>query len=130
MILRPIRPEDEPLEHEMLTTVSEETIRSRFYQNLKHISHAMHVRSCHIDYDREMAIVAEIRAGDRKNASSASEASPSTRTAIAGEFAIIVHDDFGGRGLASKLLDILVGIASERGLQGILRISGTDERTG
>ena len=50
----------------MLTTVSEATIRSRFYQNLKHISHAMHVRSCHIDYDREMAIVAEIRTDQKK----------------------------------------------------------------
>ena len=66
VILRPIRPEDEPLEHEMLTTVSEATIRSRFYQNLKHISHAMHVRSCNIDYDREMAIVAETRTGEKK----------------------------------------------------------------
>ena len=34
-----------------------------------------------------------------------------------GEFAVIVHDDFGGRGLASKILDVLVGIASERGLK-------------
>ena len=30
--------------------------------------------------------------------------------------AIIVHDEFQGRGLAAKLLDILVGIAAERGL--------------
>src|SRR5512133_1002559 len=51
VILRPIRPEDEPLEHEMLTTVSPETIRSRFYHTPKQISHAMHVRSVNIDYD-------------------------------------------------------------------------------
>ena len=119
MILRPIRPEDEPLEHEMLTTVSEATIRSRFYQNLKNISHAMHVRSCHIDYDRDMAIVAEIRFGKAQKkrligiGSLAIDANGGER----GEFAVIVHDDFGGRGLASKILDVLVGIASERGLK-------------
>lgn len=116
VILRPIRPEDEPLEHEMLTTVSEATLRSRFYQALKHISHDMHVRSCHIDYDREMAIVAETRTDQKKRligiGSLAIDAAGG-----GGEFAVIVHDAFGGRGLASKLLDILIGIAVEHGLK-------------
>ncbi len=119
VILRPIRPEDEPLEHEMLTTVSEATIRSRFYQNLKNISHAMHVRSCHIDYDRDMAIVAEIRQDQKRRligiGSLAIDANGGA--GASGEFAVLVHDDFGGRGLASKILDILIGIATERGLK-------------
>lgn len=117
VILRPIRPEDEPLEHEMLSTVSGETLRSRFYQNLKHISHAMHVRSCHIDYDREMAIVAEIRTDHKKRLIGIGSLAIDTNGGSAGEFAVIVHDDFGGRGLASKLLDVLIGIAAERGLK-------------
>jgi acetyltransferase len=115
VILRPIRPEDEPLEHEMLTGVSPETIRSRFYQSLKHISHAMHVRSCNIDYDREMAIVAEIRREKQKRLIGIGNLIIDAN-GTAGEFAIIVHDEFQGRGMAAKLLDILVGIASERGL--------------
>jgi acetyltransferase len=115
-ILRPIRPEDEPLEHEMLTSVSEETIRSRFYQNLKHISHALHVRSCNIDYDREMAIVAETREGSKKRLIGIGSLVIEAGGTL-GEFSVIVHDAFQGRGLASKLLDILVGIASERGLR-------------
>ena len=117
VILRPIRPEDEPLEHEMLTTVSEATIRSRFYQNLKHISHAMHVRSCHIDYDREMAIVAETRTDQKKRIVGIGSLTIDANGSSGGEFAIIVHDDFQGRGLASKLLDVLIGIAAERGLK-------------
>jgi acetyltransferase len=116
VILRPIRPEDEPLEHEMLTTVSEATIRSRYYQNLKHISHAMHVRSCHIDYDREMSIVAETRTDQKKRIVGIGSLTIDTN-GVGGEFAIIVHDEFGGRGLASKLLDVLIGIATERGLK-------------
>jgi acetyltransferase len=116
VILRPIRPEDEPLEHEMLTTVSEETLRSRFYQNLKNISHAMHVRSCHIDYDRDMAIVAEIRTDQKKRIVGIGSLAVDANGA-AGEFAVIVHDDFQGRGLASKLLDVLIGIAAEHGLK-------------
>ena len=116
VILRPIRPEDEPLEHEMLTTVSEETIRSRFYQNFKQISHAMHVRSCHIDYDRDMTIVAETRTDQKKRIVGIGSLTIDAN-GVAGEFAIIVHDDFQGRGLASKLLDVLIGIAAERGLK-------------
>jgi acetyltransferase len=116
VILRPIRPEDEPLEHELLTTVSEATIRSRFYQNFKQISHAMHVRSCHIDYDRDMTIVAETRTDQKKRIVGIGSLTIDANGA-AGEFAVIVHDDFQGRGLASKLLDVLIGIAAERGLK-------------
>jgi acetyltransferase len=66
VLLRPIRPEDEPLEHEMLTTLSEETLRGRFFQVIKNITHEMLIRYCNIDYDREMAIVGEVReAGGR-----------------------------------------------------------------
>jgi acetyltransferase len=115
VILRPIRPEDEPLEHEMLTTVSPETIRSRFYHTPKQISHAMHVRSVNIDYDREMAIVAEVRQDKQKRLIGIGNLIIDT-SGTAGEFAIIVHDAFQGRGLATKLLDVLVGIATERGL--------------
>jgi acetyltransferase len=116
VLLRPIRPEDEPLEHEMLTTVSEATLRARFYRNVRNISHAMHARSCNIDYDREMAIVAEIRQDGRKRLIGIGNLIIDT-DGEGGEFAIIVHDEFQGRGLATKLLDILVGIASERGLK-------------
>ncbi len=116
VILRPIRPEDEPLEHEMLTTVSPEALRSRFYHSPKQISHAMHVRSVNIDYDREMAIVAEIRQEKKRRLIGIGNLIIDANGA-AGEFAIIVHDEFQGRGLATKLLDVLVGIASERGLR-------------
>ena len=117
LILRPIRPEDEPLEHEMLSTCSEETIRSRFYQNIKHISHSMLVRSCHIDYDRDMTIVAEIRSDRQRRLIGIGSLTVDVNRAKAGEFGIIVHDEFQGRGLAAKLLDVLIGIAGERELK-------------
>jgi acetyltransferase len=79
VVLRPIRPEDEPLEHEMFTSLSEETMRERFYQTIKTITHEMRVRFCNIDYDREMVMVAEIREA-AGGGSSAWEASISRRT--------------------------------------------------
>jgi acetyltransferase len=116
VLLRPIRPEDEPLEHEMLTTLSEETLRGRYYQTLKNISHKMHVQSCNIDYDREMAIVAEIReSGKRKIIGNGRLIIESDFTK--GEFGVLVHDNYQGKGLAHKLLDVLIGIADEKGLK-------------
>jgi len=116
VLLRPIRPEDEPLEHEMFTSLSEATLRERFYQSIKTITHEMHVRFCHIDYDREMAIVAEIRRRGKKSMIGMGSfmIDPDGKQC---EFSVLVHDDFQGQGLASKLVDILIGIADEKGLE-------------
>ncbi len=115
-VLRPIRPEDEPLEHEMFTSLSEETLRERFYQTIKTITHEMHVRFCNIDYDREMVMVAEIRGnGGRKLIGMGGFNIEADFKKC--EFSVLVHDDFQGQGLAYKLLDILIGIADEKGLE-------------
>ena len=57
--LRPIKPEDEPLWMELLASCSPETIYSRFRHFFFWQSHEVATRFCYIDYDREMAIVAE-----------------------------------------------------------------------
>ena len=116
VLLRPIRPEDEPLEHEMFTTLSEASLRERFYHTIKNITHDMHVRFCNIDYNREMAIVAEIREnGKRRLAGIGSFNIESDFRSC--EFSVMVHDDFQGKGLAYKLVDLLIGIADEKGLE-------------
>jgi acetyltransferase len=116
VLLRPIRPEDEPLQHEMLSSLSDETLRARFYQTIRNIPHEMHIRMCNIDYDREMAIVAEIKlnGGKRFVGMVRLIIEPDFKK---GEFAIIVHDDFQGRGLAYKMLDMVIGVAQEKGLE-------------
>jgi acetyltransferase len=57
---RPIKPEDEPLWMEMLASCSKETIYSRFRYFFEWASHEAAARYCYIDYDREVAIVAEL----------------------------------------------------------------------
>jgi acetyltransferase len=116
VLLRPVRPEDEPLEHEMLTTLSEESLRTRFFQAIKSITHEMHVRFCNIDYDREMAIVAELRTGEKRRIIGVGRVlvEPDFKS---GEYAAIVHDDFHGKGLGHKLVDVLIGIAQDKGLE-------------
>jgi acetyltransferase len=115
VLLRPIRPEDEPLEHEMLTTLSEDALRGRFFQIIKKIPHEMLTRFCNIDYDREIAIVCEVRKDTKRRIVGIGRLIIDSDFKN-GEFAVVVHDDYQGKGLGYKLVDTIIGIAQEKGL--------------
>jgi len=107
--LRPIRPEDEPLEHEMLSSLSQETLRVRFFSIIKDITHEMLMRFCNIDYDREMAIVAEVRDSGKRKLIGIGRIIVEADSGRA-EYAVLVHDDYQGKGLGYKLVDLLIGL--------------------
>lgn len=65
-LLRPIKPEDEPLWLEMLGSCSKEAIYSRFRYNFHFDSHEVATQFCYIDYARELGIVAEVEEEGRK----------------------------------------------------------------
>lgn len=113
--LRPIRPEDEPLELDMLSSLSRETMRTRFFSIIKDITHAMLVRFCNIDYNREMAIVAEIREGEMRRIIGIGRLIIESDFE-SGEYAVLVHDAYQGKGLGYKLVDVIIGIAQDKGL--------------
>ena len=116
VMLRPIRPEDEPLEAEMLASLSPETVRGRFFQAIKNLSHAELTRFCNIDYEREMAFVAELREGSVRKIVGVSRVIMESDFG-AGEFAVLVQDAYQNKGLGRKMLDILIGIAQEKNLR-------------
>ena len=72
MLIRPIRPEDEPLMAQFHESLSEQTVYLRYFhmENLSsRVAHDRLMRKCFIDYDREMALVAEAKnAGDAASA--------------------------------------------------------------
>ncbi|HUX48380.1 MAG TPA: bifunctional acetate--CoA ligase family protein/GNAT family N-acetyltransferase [Dehalococcoidia bacterium] len=121
VLLRPIRPEDEPLERELIAGLSKESSRFRFFYIIKEITHEMLSRFCSIDYDREMAIIAEYTSSSKRRNVGVGRLiiEPGME---AGEFAIVVADDFQGNGLGLKLLDNLIGIAWDKGLGSIYGI--------
>jgi len=127
VLLRPIRPEDEPLEHEMLTTLSEDTLRGRFFQVIRNITHEMLIRFCNIDYDREMAIVGEVKEHEKRRIVGIGRLIIESDFKK-GEFAVVVHDQFQGKGLGYKLVDMIIGIAQEKGLEKIYGIVLTDNK--
>jgi len=117
VILRPIRPEDEPLEGEMFTTFSERTQRFRFFELIKDITHEMLIRYTQIDYDREMAIIAEHTDEQGKKQMLGVVrliADPYNETA---EFAIVVGDPWQGQGLGNRFTDVILDIARDRGIK-------------
>ncbi|NMC47943.1 MAG: bifunctional acetate--CoA ligase family protein/GNAT family N-acetyltransferase [Desulfovibrio sp.] len=115
VLLRPIRPEDEPAHFEFFKRLSPEDLRFRFFGVVRELSHMEMARLTQIDYEREMAFIATapdeegraetlgvVRASTKPDNSSA-------------EFAIIVRSDQKGLGLGRMLMEKMVRYCRERG---------------
>ncbi len=125
VLLRPIKPEDEPLERELIAGLSEESSRFRFFHIIREMPHEMLTRFCNIDYDREMAIIAEY-SSDSKNRNVGVARVIVEPGGETGEFAIVVADDFQNVGLGAKLSNMLIDIAREKGLKSVYGIVLSD----
>ena len=121
IMLRPIKPEDEPMWLEWFQSLSEESIRYRFFQMLKDTPHEVRVRYCNIDYDREVAIVAEIEENGKRKILGVSRLSIES-DGKHGEMAFIVSDYWQGLGLGTKIVDYTLDISKEKGVEGVYAI--------
>jgi len=114
VLVRPIRPEDEPLIHDMLQHVSQHDLRLRFFGAMKEFSHEFIARLTQLDYARAMAFVAFDEADGsligvvRIHSDSIYES---------GEFAILLRSDLKGRGLGWKLMQLIIEYAKSEGLK-------------
>ncbi|HXW58766.1 MAG TPA: GNAT family N-acetyltransferase [Solirubrobacteraceae bacterium] len=114
--LRQIRPEDEPLWHEMLDACSVESIQARFRGMIKH-THEFATRYCFIDYDRELAVVAELEEQDARRkllGVGRLVADPDRQNA---EYAALVADPWQGYGLSDLLTEYCLEIARAWGIR-------------
>ncbi len=118
--MRPIRPEDEPLVVEFHRSLSEKTVFQRYLRYLgfdERTAHERLIRICFLDYDRELALVAE------------SEDPKTGMPQIVGigrlsrlfgtddaTFAVLVTDVRQGKGVGMELLRRLVEIARAEGV--------------
>lgn len=124
---RPIKPEDEPLWTELLASCSKESIYSRFRYFFQWDSHEVAARYCYIDYDREIAIVAEIiENGVRKLVGVGRLiADPDHETV---EYAILILDTFQNKDLGGILTDYCFEIAKKWGLKKIVAQTTADNK--
>ncbi len=131
VLLRPIRPEDEPLEAELVKNASKESLYFRFFGYMPGIDHKMLARFTHIDYDREMAIVALLEEnGEQKIIGVVRIVGDGWRESC--EYAILIADAWHGQGLGGILTDYIIEIARAQGFQKItasfLKVNGAMRR--
>ncbi len=118
--IRPIRPEDEPLMINFHQRLSDRTVYLRYFQPLKLTQRTAHerlTRICFIDYDREMALVAELQKEDGASEIIAVGRLSKIHGKPEAEVAVLVRDDFQHQGLGTELVHRLMLIAREEKLQ-------------
>jgi acetyltransferase len=123
VVIRPIRPEDEPLMISFHEKLSERSVYLRYFQPLKLTQRTAHerlTRICFIDYNREMALVAE-----RKNAAGEPELLAIGRLSKIhgrdeGELAAVAIDAAQHKGLGTELYTRLIGVAREAKLKKLI----------
>jgi acetyltransferase len=108
VLIRPIRPEDEPCYAKFFSQLSEEDVRLRFFTGRHAFSHAFLAALTQIDYAREMAFVAfDPKTNDVLGASRLALEPDLKR----GEFGVLVRSDLHGRGLGWQLMSALLSYA-------------------
>ena len=140
--IRPIRPEDEPMLVRFHATLSAETVYLRYFHMEKldtRVAHERLLRKCFIDYDREMALVAEMKAaaGAESEILGVARLTRDRDTRDA-EIAVLITDAMQHQGLGTEFVRRLVEIgraeklssisahilAENRGMQGLARHFG------
>jgi acetyltransferase len=128
VIIRPIRPEDEPMMVDFHSGLSDHTVYMRYFTAMKFTQRTTHerlTRVCCIDYDREMALVAEVRdpVAQRRSIIGVARFVRLRNNPIDAEFAILVSDAYHRRRVGSELARRLIEVARAeriRHLQGAI----------
>ena len=130
VLLRPIRPEDEPAHYEFLSRVTPEDMRLRFFHHVRRLPHAEMARLTQIDYDREMAIIAT---SPGENDPATPETLGVVRIVADGnaekaEYAILIRSDLKGQGLGRKLMDKIIRYSRSRSFKQVTGLVLCDNR--
>ncbi|MGE5207714.1 MAG: bifunctional acetate--CoA ligase family protein/GNAT family N-acetyltransferase [Alphaproteobacteria bacterium] len=122
--IRPIRPEDEPLMVKFHRTLSDRSVYLRYFGFVsleKRIMHERLRRVCFIDYDREIALVADLKNGEGTHQILGVGRLIKEHGTDEAEFAVLISDPWQGKGFGSELLKLLVQIGRKEGFR---RITG------
>ena len=116
LLIRPVRPEDEPLYPPFLQQVTQDDLRLRFFAPVKDFSHRFIARFTQIDYARAMAFVAIDESSEAMLGVGRLHALSQSDTA---EYAVLVRSDLKGRGIGWLLMQTLIEYAREEELKTI-----------
>ncbi|MEM9885053.1 MAG: GNAT family N-acetyltransferase [Bacteroidota bacterium] len=107
--LRPIHPIDGQQAEYLKTRISAENLYNRFLGYIPTISEALVKQMTQIDYSKEMAIVAEVKVEGKKEIIAVARLGSDGSNAA--EFAIVIIDDWHGKGLGTVLTDYMIEVA-------------------
>jgi acetyltransferase len=116
--VRPIRPDDEPLMVDFHGQLSEMSVYMRYFLPLKldvRVAHERLFTKCFIDYDRELALVAEYAVEGVRHLAGIARLIRNHNSNSA-EVAFLVADKFQNRGLGTHLLESVMKIARQEGI--------------
>lgn len=116
VLIRPVKPEDAEMEQTFVRNLSAESKYMRFMNTMKELPATMVARLTQIDYDREMAFVAtqQIEGEEIQVGVCRYSVNPDGESC---EFAVVVADEWQNRGLARKLMGILIETARNANLK-------------
>jgi acetyltransferase len=116
LLIRPIRPEDAPLLEALFDSLSSQSVYFRFFSPMKRLPTPMLARFTQIDYDREVALTA-ISSSDGVDKMLGVARIIPEYTGRNAEFAIIVGDQWHGKGIGAQLLKRCLAMAWMRNIE-------------
>ncbi|MCW9034737.1 MAG: GNAT family N-acetyltransferase [Rhodospirillales bacterium] len=114
VLIRPIRPEDEPNHHIFISKLTPEDIRFRFFGLVKGLPHSQMARLTQIDYDRDMAFIAIGQDENHEDETLGVVRIVATKDNAIAEFSIVVRSDLKGVGLAKELMRKMIAYCKSR----------------
>ena len=115
ILVRPVKPEDAPLFVTLFDRLSRQSIYNRFFGHLKRLPASMLARFTQIDYDREIALVGILEEGTDEKLMGVSRIIPE-HGGMSAEFAVMVADEWHGKGIGATLLKQCLLIAKKRNM--------------
>jgi len=116
IFFRPVKPTDEPALSEMMYSLSEESVKTRYMTRTVAFPHSHIQRLTNIDYKKDVAIVGVVPgiSGEEVVAIAQYFLDPHTQAA---EVAFLVQDEWQQKGMGTFLLEYVTQIAKNRGVK-------------
>jgi acetyltransferase len=130
--VRPILPEDEALLAKFHTILSDRTVFMRYLQPMMLQERVMHerlARICHVDYDREIALIAETTDSNGERNVMGVVRLSKIHGANEARLSILIGDPYQGIGLGGELVRRAVAVARNERLNRLSAILTEDNKT-
>ena len=116
IFFRPVKPVDEPALSEMLYSLSEHSVKTRYMTSTMAFPHSDVQQLANIDYKKDLAIVGVVPGVSNEEIVAIAQyfLDPEKQSA---EVAFVVQDEWQSRGMGTLLLDYISKVATQRGVK-------------